>query len=237
MSFTLGGWAVITCPCGVVYSVKFNIRAESPRDYTDLLLSWKHAPNVTVYDYPRGLASHANQRSKKFFHPFEGRLINPSEENIKKASENDLEVHLPWLNHRKEPADQDGHPVTGSSDHYVLCDVFHQNNSKDSRDCLRKIGLVPELAGRINSQRAEQLFADMKKKNYFLNMLKPSSHIFLARNILHHKNVARNSNVLKHLRKITRENNELQFDCNGKIILGNVYYHCMYECMYVFVYD
>lgn len=102
MSFTLGGWAVITCPCGVVYSVKFNIRAESPRDYADLLLSWKHVPNVTVYDYPRGLASHANHRSKKLFHPFEGRLLHPSEENIKKASENDLEVSLPWLNHRKD---------------------------------------------------------------------------------------------------------------------------------------
>ncbi|CAM4662090.1 unnamed protein product [Leuciscus chuanchicus] len=135
-----GGWAVITCPCGVVYSVKLNIRAESPRDYADLLLSWKHVPNVTVYDYPRGLASHANHRSKKLFNPFEGRLLQPSEENIKKASEN----------HRKEPADQDGHPVTGSCDHYVLSDVFHQNNSKDLRDSLRKIGLVPELAGKIN---------------------------------------------------------------------------------------
>lgn len=92
--------------------------------------------------------------------------MNPFEENIKKASENYLEVHLPWLNHRNEPADQDGHSVTGSYDLYVLCDVFHQNNSKGIRDCLRKIGLVPELAGRINSQTAEQLFADMKKKIY-----------------------------------------------------------------------
>ncbi|KAF1381189.1 hypothetical protein PFLUV_G00150970 [Perca fluviatilis] len=25
-----GGWAVVTCPCAVVYTVKFNIRAESP---------------------------------------------------------------------------------------------------------------------------------------------------------------------------------------------------------------
>lgn len=136
--FHLGGWAVITCPCGVVYSVKCNIRAESPRDYADLLLSWKHVPNVTVYDYPRGVASHANHRSNNLFNPFEGRLLQPSEENIKKASENDLKVSFPWLNHRKEPADQDGHPVTGSCDHYVLSDVFHQNNSKDLRGFLEK---------------------------------------------------------------------------------------------------
>jgi len=238
MSFTLGGWAVITCPCGVVYSVKFNIRAESPRDYADLLLSWKHVPNVAVYDFPRGLASHANHRSKNLFNPFEGRLLEPSEENIKKASENDLKVSLPWLNHRKEPAHQDGHPVTGSCEHFVLSDVFHQNNSKDPRDSLRKIGLVPELAGKINSQRAEQLFSDMKKKNYFLNMMKPSSHIFLARNILHHKNVARNNTVVKQLRKCIDDDTELQFDCNGKIILGKVLSLCvcMNICVCVCVY-
>ncbi|ROL50299.1 HMG domain-containing protein 3 [Anabarilius grahami] len=40
-----GGWSVILCPHGVVYSIKFNLRAESPRDFADLLLSWKHIPN------------------------------------------------------------------------------------------------------------------------------------------------------------------------------------------------
>lgn len=99
--------------------------------------------------------------------------------------------------------------------------MFHQNNSKDLRDSLRKIGLVPELAGKINSQTAEQLISDMKKNNYyFLNMMKPAPHIFLARNILHHKNVARNNKVVKQLRKLTDKNTQLQFDCNGKIILG-----------------
>ncbi|XP_039464218.1 uncharacterized protein LOC120437739 [Oreochromis aureus] len=43
-----GGWSVILCPHGIVYSVKFNLRAESPRDFADLLLSWKHMPNVCV---------------------------------------------------------------------------------------------------------------------------------------------------------------------------------------------
>lgn len=162
-----------------MYSVKFNIRAESPRDYVDLLLSWKHFPNITLYDYPSGLARHANHRAHQVFHPFDGRLLNPSDENIKKASENRLELILPWLNHKKEPADLGGHPITGSSDRYALCDVFHQNNSKDDRNLLRKIGHVPELAGKIKSQTAEQLFAEMKKKNYFLNMMKPSSHIFM----------------------------------------------------------
>lgn len=44
--FFQGGWAVIACTHGIVYSLKFNLRAESPQDFTDLLMSWKHLPNV-----------------------------------------------------------------------------------------------------------------------------------------------------------------------------------------------
>lgn len=43
-----GSWAVIMCPCGIVYSIKCNIRAESPRDFTDMLLSWKYMPNIVI---------------------------------------------------------------------------------------------------------------------------------------------------------------------------------------------
>ncbi|XP_073714112.1 HMG domain-containing protein 3-like [Misgurnus anguillicaudatus] len=65
-----GGWAVVTCPCAVVYGVKFNIRAESPRDFTDLLFSMKHFPNISLYDFARGLATHTNIRKPETFHPY-----------------------------------------------------------------------------------------------------------------------------------------------------------------------
>ena len=73
-----GGWAVTTCSCGAVSSVKFNLRAESPRDFVDLLLSWKHFCNVSVYDYARELALHANCRQPGIFAPFQGRLLDPT---------------------------------------------------------------------------------------------------------------------------------------------------------------
>lgn len=98
-----GGWAVITCPCGVVYSLKFNLRAESPRDSLDLLLSWKHFPNISVYDYARRLALHANRRQPGLFAPFQGRLLNPTPENIKQASEGKVHVSMPWLKNCKVP--------------------------------------------------------------------------------------------------------------------------------------
>ncbi|XP_067249231.1 HMG domain-containing protein 3-like [Chanodichthys erythropterus] len=180
-----GGWAVILCPCGVVYSVKCLIRAESPRDFSDMLFSWKHMPNICIYDFARGLATHANVRRPEAmpFAPFEGRLAEDTEENLRAALSGTLTVGLPWLIEKKLDEDVSCHPVTGSSDHYALYDKFHESNSKDVRDSLRKIQLVPELAGSVNT-----LFSGMRKNNYFLNMMSPTTHMFFVRNILHIQN-------------------------------------------------
>uniref|UniRef100_A0A9J7Y4U2 SAP domain-containing protein n=1 Tax=Cyprinus carpio carpio TaxID=630221 RepID=A0A9J7Y4U2_CYPCA len=198
-----GGWAVIMCPCGIVYSIKCNLQAESPRDFADLLLSWKHMPNVIIYDFARGLATHLNLRAseKLPISPFEGRLAEPIQSNIELAKCGKLKVSLPWLNTKKTEPDLNGHPVTGSSDHYVLYDRFHEANTKDSKDVLRKLTLVPQLAGKVNSQVAEQLFAKMKKNNYFLNMSLPSTHLFQMRNIIHHYNEKKNNKLLERLKK------------------------------------
>ena len=50
---------------------------QSPRDFADLLLSMKHFPNVTLYDFARGLATHINTREPQSlpFSPDEGRLF------------------------------------------------------------------------------------------------------------------------------------------------------------------
>ncbi|KAL7381327.1 hypothetical protein ABVT39_004092 [Epinephelus coioides] len=97
-----GGWANLMCPCGQVVSLKFNIRAESPRDFTDLLLSWKHMPNICIYDFARGLVLYANLREPDTmpFSPHEGSLLDPSHENLQWASNGGM-VSLPWLNTRK----------------------------------------------------------------------------------------------------------------------------------------
>ncbi|XP_039606727.1 uncharacterized protein LOC120527410 [Polypterus senegalus] len=216
-----GGWAVIMCPCGIVYSLKCNLRAESPRDFADLLLSWKHMPNVVIYDFARGLATHTNLRvpEKLPFSPFEGRLAEPTESSRAMAACGKLKVSLPWLNTKKIMADPDGHPTTGSSDHYALYDRFHESNTKDRRDILRKLTLVPQLAGRVNSQVAEQLFAKMRKNNYFLNMTMPSTHLFQMRNIIHHYNQNRNNNILNRLKKTL--GSEMVMNVHGLAMLGN----------------
>ncbi|CAI5686400.1 unnamed protein product [Oreochromis niloticus] len=159
-----GGWSVILCPHGIVYSVKFNLRAKSPWDFADLLLSWKRMPNVCVYDFARGLAAHTNLwvPDKLPFHPHEGRLAEPTEENVKAAQDGSLKVNLPWLHERMDSVNENPHPVTGSSDHYVLYDRFHEGNTKDPKDILRRIQLVPELKGWLNKP---QVRVDNKKAN------------------------------------------------------------------------
>ncbi len=164
---------MIMCPCGIVNAVKFNIRAESPRDYADMLLSFKHFPNIVVYDFVQGLVSHTNMREPQSFSPHGGRVAAATSENILSVKKGRLKINLPWLQLRKYPPDVNGHPVTGSAEHYALYDTFHQYNTKDETDALRTIGLVPELCGWLNSQIAEQLFSDMRKNNYFMNSFSP----------------------------------------------------------------
>lgn len=70
------------CPCGIftVYSLKCNLRAESPRDFADLLLLWQHNPNGIVYDFEQGLATHTSLRAseKMLISPFE----EPTQDNM-----------------------------------------------------------------------------------------------------------------------------------------------------------
>ncbi|KAG1925878.1 hypothetical protein F2P79_025235 [Pimephales promelas] len=194
-----GGWSVILCPHGVVYSIKFNLRAESPRDFADLLLSWKHIPNVNVYDFARGLATHGNLRVPTAipFQPHEGRLAEPTPVNISSAKKGKLNVSLPWLLEKTDNLNTKCHPITGSSEHYVLYDKLHESNTKEPQEVLRRISLVPELQGWLNSQIAEQFFASLRKSNYFLNNMAPSMHIFMMRNIIHHKNTSTNQKLLE----------------------------------------
>ncbi|XP_052407904.1 uncharacterized protein LOC127953050 [Carassius gibelio] len=217
-----GGWSTVMCPCGVVYTLKFNMRAESPRDYIDILQSWQHLPNVTIYDFARGLATHGNLRDplKLTFSPNEGRLLSPTVENISLAKEGKVKVNLPWLTEPQNPPDINGHPITGSSEHYVLYDKLHETNAKDPKDFLRRTALVPELAGKVNTQVAEQFFAQMEKNNYFLNMMSPSSQIFLIRNIVHHHNILLNQSRLE---KIQKSMGARQFSMNkdGQLVIGH----------------
>lgn len=117
--------------------------------------------------------------------------------------------------------EDDSHPVTKSSQHYVLCDKLHEGNSKDAKDMLRRIELVPELAGPLNSQVVEQFFSEMRKNNYFLSNMSPSAHVFLVRNIVHHYNEKKERQTIAKL-KSNVSNVGITLDTLGRVVAGNI---------------
>lgn len=187
---------MVMCPHGVVYSLKFNLKLESPRDFVDLLFSWQHLPNVTICDSPGDLATHANVRTPSF-HPHEGRLADATLENINKAKQEKLRVSLPWLLEKTDNLTSNAHPVTGSSEHYVLSDKLDETDTKDPKDVLRNVRLVPELQDWLNREVAERLVTELRENDYFTANMTPSTHMFMMRNIIHYRNVAANQLLLR----------------------------------------
>lgn len=172
--------------------------------------------------FARGLATHRSLRDllELPFSPNEGRLLSPTDENIYLAKEGKVKVNLPWLTEPRNPPDINGHPITGSSEHYVLYDKLHETNAKDPKYFLRRTALVPELAGKVNTQVVEQFFAQMEKNNYFLNMMSPSSQIFLIRNIVHHHNTLLNQSRLEKIQKLMGAR-QFSMNKNGQLVIGN----------------
>ncbi|KAK2833182.1 hypothetical protein Q5P01_017071 [Channa striata] len=192
-------WSVVACPHGVVYSLKFNLQTEGARDFADLLLSWKHFPNICLYHSAHILATHTNSRAPDNppFYPHEGKPAAPTQENLTKAVCGKLKVPLLWLRERREHSEKNGHPVTGSNHHYALYDKLNERNTNDPHAELRMVNLVPELQDVAKSKAVKHLLGDMRKNNYFLNSLAPSTHVFLVRNLIEHRNALRNTQLLE----------------------------------------
>ena len=54
-----GSWLSFSCQDGILYYLKFILRAESPRDYVDGLLSLAYILNIVVVDMAHIVAKHA----------------------------------------------------------------------------------------------------------------------------------------------------------------------------------
>jgi hypothetical protein len=55
-------------------------------------------------------------------------------------------------NVQADTSDENIHPLTGSAEHYALCDWFHEGNCKKPEEVLRRVSLLSNFAGFIESQ-------------------------------------------------------------------------------------
>ncbi len=190
----------------VVYCLKFVLRGESPRDYADLLRSLEFPPSISICDIPERLASHVNNSVPGFFSPHDGRLFPATEDNLAAAERGVLERSLPWIHNEGAPSFPSTflpsvhleteallHPTTKVPDRYCLSDRFHETNSSQRRALLRRVTLIPELNGIVNTEAEEQLHNIIGRSNYCLNTMKPVNHLFTMRLKIHLHNAAINS--------------------------------------------
>lgn len=119
-------------------------------------------PKVTVINMANMFAAHGNRRQPCMFHPHNGLVVEPTEENVKQACDVNHLVSLPWLNDsdtaKHQPLSDSHYSVTGSDTHSCLIDNLHEINVK-KEEVLRRITIIKELKGKLNSQKHEQIHA------------------------------------------------------------------------------
>lgn len=223
------------CTHSVTYYFSPLLWTESARDHTDGLLSFAHPPSIYISDIAGRVARHTNNRTQqRFFCPHDGRLCEPTEENIQAAVEQSLVIELPWMKNvifkRKETGQVEStdcedrflrpHPITGTSERYSLYDQFHQKNQTRLEENLRSLRLVPDLSSILNSSEAEQKNRELSYDRYFLCQLKEQHFLFCLRLVLHLHNETINQKFLTSMQRQTKE--ELQLNAQGQLVLTSL---------------
>ncbi|CAG2238745.1 unnamed protein product [Mytilus edulis] len=109
---TTGGWVIGLCPHSVVYASKCLLRGESPRDFVDLLRSFKHQPNVVIVDVANKVASCGNRLRPVLFHPHERIVAGATEENVRRAE--GVLFSLPFLQETQDEVNESCNTTTDS---------------------------------------------------------------------------------------------------------------------------
>ena len=81
-----------------------------------------------------------------------------------------------------------------------LFDKFHEKNTIKEDEILRRTKYVKDLT--INTQVQEQFFAQQTKKNYFLNYMSPTKHMFLMRQMFDDWNIRLCEQHMNEIQKI-----------------------------------
>ena len=138
-------------PYCVTYYIKCLLYwPESLREHVDALLSFKYQPTISINDMPYMVARHGNLCTYgDIFFPYEGRVADPTDENIAKVENKEAVTNFRFLENQQDSnresinadisKDQESHschPVTGVTEKFCLCDIFHEGNTVQKRRTL-----------------------------------------------------------------------------------------------------
>ena len=128
------------------------------------------------------------------------------QEMVQMANDNNLHVPFPWIPKQEQQknktcTESNTHLVSGSDVHLCLFDKFHERNTTSKIEVLRRIGNITELNGKFNSEIEEQLHLKFDNDKIFLNMMRPTTHIYLFRSIINHHNNRLNKKCLRDFEK------------------------------------
>ncbi|XP_072554157.1 uncharacterized protein [Paramormyrops kingsleyae] len=98
-----------------------------------------------------------------------------------------------------------------------LTDELLKVNMEAVRALCRQCGIDPKGSRMDLVTRLQQ---EMKQNNHFLDMMTPSSHVFLMQNILYHYNNARNSRTIESMKKRLGKGVDIQLNSNGQTVLA-----------------
>lgn len=128
------------CSHSMVYRCSPLLWQESAQDHADSLLSFANPPTVYISDIAGRVARHTIEH--KFFQPHDGRLCEPTKENIPAAQQKTLKVELPWAKtlgfktNKPNPQTNEGstdplnrpHPIRGTPCMTVSIKTDQKNN-------------------------------------------------------------------------------------------------------------
>lgn len=173
-------------------------------------------------DIPNRVATFANRKKPNFFTPNNGQWFPSTPENIQLAVEGKLQKEIEWP-YTLTSVDHNIHPVTGTEERYSLYDRFHEKNSNNPSDVLRRLTICPQIHANVNSESHEQLHQVFNKDNYFLNMMNPATHVFMKRLLVELRNGKKNKQEKKNQEEVMKRNGvtgKIQLDEIGRLVIN-----------------
>ena len=191
--------------------MKWLIRQEGARDHVDIIKSMKYQPNFLIVDFAGQVAAHGNKRFKNMFTPNAGRILPPTPDNIHLAKMGKVSIDLPWVAQAsrsqqslESKKDSNCHPITGSDEYYCLFDTFHEENSSNESDLLRRTRCIKQLEGWVCTEVMEHINNIMNKNNYFTTQMSATNAIFVQRLSMEFSNETKNQKTTSfHQQKVS----------------------------------